>query len=206
MTSTPSSATFSQTELNAVNDVLGAIGQSPVTTLEFNNPEVFLVYQLLQQVLTDTLSEGWTFNTDRGIEYTPNQDNQITIPPYVLLIDGTGEDVDRTTDLVNRGGFLYDKNKHSSRFDGPVKVNQTILIGLDRLPVPFYRYIVAQASVRAASELVNSTDLYKLLTQTSSQLRASLVEYECNTGDYSYFGTPQGTAYRPYSPYRALAR
>jgi len=206
MTSTPSTATFSKTELNAVNDVLGAIGQSPVTTLEFNNPEVFLVYQLLQQVLTDTLSEGWTFNTDRGIEYTPNSDQQIEIPPNILLIDGTGESVDRTTDLVNRGGFLYDKNRHSFKFDGPVKLNQTVMIGLDRLPVPFYRYVVAQASVRAASELINSTDLYKLLTQTASQLRAALLEYECNTGDYSFFGTPQGTAYRPYSPYRALAR
>ena len=203
MTSTPSTA---KSELNAVNDVLGAIGQSPVTTLEFNNPEVFLVYQLLQQVLTDTLSEGWTFNTDREIVYTPNQDGRIVIPPNVLQIDGSGESVNRSTDLVNRNGLLYDKNKNSNKFDGPVSVNQTVLVELDQLPIPFYRYVVAQASVRAASELVNSTDLYKLLTQTASQLRAALLEYECNTGDYSFFGTPQGTAYRPYSPYRALAR
>ena len=195
-----------KTELSAVNDVLGAIGQSPVTTLEFNNPEVFLVYQLLQQVLTDMLSEGWTFNTDRGIEYQPNSDGKIRVPPNVLLIDGTGEDVNRTTDIVNRNGFLYDKNRKSNKFTGSVSVNQTIHVDLPNLPIPFFRYVVAQASVRAASELVNSTDLYKLLSQQAGQLRSAIVEYECNTGDHSYFGWPPGSAYRPFSPYRALAR
>ena len=32
------------TELSAVNSILGAIGQSPLTTLNFDNPEVAMIY------------------------------------------------------------------------------------------------------------------------------------------------------------------
>jgi len=32
------------TELSAVNSILGAIGQAPLTTLNFDNPEVSLIY------------------------------------------------------------------------------------------------------------------------------------------------------------------
>ena len=203
---TQSSINFSNQELNAVNEVLGAIGQSPVTALEFNNPEVFLVYQLLQQVLTDTLSEGWNFNTDFGYEVIPDGEGRIIIPERVLVIDGCNERTNRTTSLVERGGLVYDKIKQSYVFDGPTKINVIWSMSIGELPVPFRRYITAQASVRAAGEMVNNTELYKLLSQTASTLRATIMEYECNTGDYTFFGNPPGTVYDSFQPYKALAR
>ena len=35
------------TELSAVNSILGSIGQYPLTTLNFNNPETAFVYNIL---------------------------------------------------------------------------------------------------------------------------------------------------------------
>ena len=32
------------------------------------------------------------------------------------------------------------------------------------------------------------------------------VEYECNQGDHTFFGTPDNTMYRSYQPYRTLNR
>ena len=206
MTATPRSDFFQDAELQAVNEILGSIGQSPVTTIEFNNPEVFLVYQLLQQALTDTLSEGWSFNRDRGFELIPQDDGTVLVPNEVLSIDGANEDVDRTTKIISRGGLLYDKMRQSYQFDGPVSVNVTWALGIDEVPTPFRRYVTARAAGRAASELVNNTELYKLLSQTEGTLRASLMEYECNTGDYTFFGSPEGTVYRSFQPYRALSR
>ena len=203
---TQSSINFSDPELTAVNEVLGAIGQSPVTALEFNNPEVFLVYQLLQQVLTDTLSEGWNFNTDYGFELTPDSNGNILVPGKVLSINGTNERTDRRTSYVEREGLLYDKVNKTFVFDGPVPVNIIWLLDIEDLPIPFRRYITSAASVRAAGELVNNTELYKLLSQASGQLRSVLMEYECNTGDYTFFGNPSGTVYNSFQPYRALAR
>ena len=34
------------TELSAVNSILGAIGQSPVTTLNYENPEIGFIYDI----------------------------------------------------------------------------------------------------------------------------------------------------------------
>ena len=72
------------TELSAVNSILGAIGQAPVTRLadtenktytqgnntvtipelQFENPEVAFVYQLLMECNLDTQVHGWVFNTE----------------------------------------------------------------------------------------------------------------------------------------------
>lgn len=206
MTATPRSDFYQDAELLAVNEVLGSIGQSPVTTIEFNNPEVFLVYQLLQQALTDTLSEGWSFNKDKGFTLIPQDDGTILVPNEVLSIDGSGEDINRTTKIINRGGLLYDKVSQSYTFTDSVKVDITWSLPLEEVPIPVRRYVTARAAGRAASELVNNTELYKLLSQTEGTLRASLMEYECNTGDYTFFGSPEGTVYRSFQPYRALSR
>ena len=206
MTSTPVADFNQNPELLAVNSILGCIGQAPVTALEFENPEVYLVYQLLNNVRIDTLSEGWNINAEEGITLSPlESDGRVYAPSGTLRIDGTGESIDRTTNIVVRDGALYDKNKHDYCSE-PVQVNVVWDIEYDNLPAVFQRYITARASTRAAVELVNNSDLYKMLGQNEVALRAALVDYECTSGDYTFFGSPQGTVYRPYSPYRALAR
>ena len=52
------------TELSAVNSILGSIGQSPITTLNFSNPEISYIYNLLKEANTDVQSEGWSFNKE----------------------------------------------------------------------------------------------------------------------------------------------
>ena len=206
MTSTPVADFNQNPELLAVNTILGCIGQAPVTALDFENPEVFLVYQLLNNVRIDTLSEGWNINTEAGVKLTPVDTNgRVYAPSGTLRIDGAGETVDKTTNIVVRDGALYDKNKHDY-CDKQVTVNIVWDLEYDKLPAVFQRYITARASTRAAVELVNNTDLYRMLGQNEVALRAALVDSECTSGDYTFFGSPEGTVYRPYSPYRALAR
>ena len=40
-----------ETELSAVNAILGAIVQSPVTSLVFTNPEISFIYNLLRVLI-----------------------------------------------------------------------------------------------------------------------------------------------------------
>ena len=47
------------TELSAVNSILGAIGQSPLATLNFDNPEVAMIFNLLRDANVDTQAVGW---------------------------------------------------------------------------------------------------------------------------------------------------
>ncbi len=63
-----------------------------------------------------------------------------------------------------------------------------------------------KASARAATQLVANADLFQLLSTQEAMARANCVQQDCQMGDYTYFGWPQGTVYRSYQPYRTLAR
>ena len=67
-------------ELPAINQILMACGQAPVTTLDETNPDVAIAYQTLLEVSREVQSEGWTFNKEPHYEMTPDSNNEILIP------------------------------------------------------------------------------------------------------------------------------
>ena len=76
------------TELSAVNSILGSIGQAPISQLDFTNPEVSFVYNLLKESNQDVQSEGWIFNKEYHIKNTSkSSDNKFIIPSDVMRID-----------------------------------------------------------------------------------------------------------------------
>ena len=85
------------TELNAVNSVLAAIGQSPVTTLDYSNPETSFVYNLIQECSRDVQDEGWVFNREYMYPLTPDANGEIQIPANILRMDVSENDVYRFT-------------------------------------------------------------------------------------------------------------
>ena len=103
------------TELSAVNSILGAIGQSPLTTLNFTNPETAFIYNIFQEVIKDVLNEGWHFNTEEHVKVSPETTTgYISIPTSYLRYDIHDGEIDRNMDVVRRNGRLYDKVKHLS--------------------------------------------------------------------------------------------
>ena len=194
------------TELNAVNSILGAIGQTPVTTLDLENPETSFVYQLLQECNRDVQDEGWVFNREQCYPVTPDQNGFITLPANILRMDVSENDVYRTSDVVKRDGKLYDKYRHTFEFKRPVYMDIVWLFPFSDLPSVFQRYITSRASGRAATQLVSNPNLTQLLTAQEAQTRAACLEYECNQGDHNMLDFQPGTAYRSYRPYTALRR
>ena len=206
----------SETELSSVNSILMAIGQAPISRiyndvdeeLIYINPEVAFVHSLLMEVNSDVQNEGWVFNTEYCYPFTPDANGEIQLPDGILRMDMSDNYTYRTTDFVMRGGKLYDRYKHTFIHDPQTEIKFDIIWQWDyeELPAVFKRYITIRASGRAATQLVANPQLVQLLGQQEAQLRASCIEYECNQGDPTFFGTPDGTAYRSFQPYRALAR
>ena len=193
--------------LTAVNSVLGGIGQSPVQRLEYKNPEISYVVNIINEVLLDVLNEGWVFNREENYPLPPaNETGTIFVPPNILRLDISQGQIYRTTDVVNRGGRLYDKLNKTYRFEKEILCDVVWNFTLDFIPMVFQRYITSRAAVRAGTQLVASPELTQLLASQEAYARAACMEYECNQGDYTFFGTPPGTAYRSYQPYRTLAR
>ena len=208
------------TELSAVNSILGAIGQAPITTLgtvsvtdgisAYDNPEVAMIYNLLRDANVDTQAEGWHFNSEYNVKFQPDSSTKkITISNDILSMDYHGNQIDRRYDLVRRNGFLYDKlsaNDNKDEFDTDMYLDVVKLYNFTDLPIIFRRYITYRASRVAATKLVANPQLVRLLTQQESFARAALMEYECNQADHSMFGFEEDTAYQTYQPWRNLRR
>ena len=201
------------TELSAVNAILGSIGQSPVSGLDFANPEISFIYNLLKEVNQDVQAEGWMFNIEYHIKETVNtNDNKVVIESDVTRID-MEDSWDRTRDFVRRKDTdgiwkLYDRVNHTFEFpdDDYFYVNKVRLLKFEDIPAPFQRYIIYKASGRAAVQLVSNASLQKMLQTYEMQARAAAMEYECNQGDHNMMGWPDESAYQSYKPYTALRR
>ena len=206
------------TELSAVNSILGAIGQAPITALNTQttttsdssqiseNPEIAMIYNLLRDANVDTQSEGWHFNTEYHVKFTPNSNKKIAIGDDILSMDLHDNQARRHHNLVRRNGFIYDKIDHTDEFDGDLDLDVVKLYNFEDLPIVFRRFITYRAMAAAATQLVANPNLVRLLTNQASLARAALQEYECNQGDFSMMGFPEGTAYQTYQPWRNLRR
>ena len=198
-----------ETELSAVNSILGAIGQSPVTTLVFDNPEVSFIYNLLRDANVDVQNEGWHFNSERHVTYTPDSvTGKITIGNDILRMDVTDGWKKREYDVVKRNGYLYDKYDHTDDWSDVDEILLDIvrLFTFEDLPMVFQRYIIYRASRLAATQLVVNPQLVQLLAQQEIAARAACVEYECNQGNHSMMGFPEDSVYSTYEPWKNLRR
>ncbi len=201
-----------ETELSAVNAILGAIGQSPVTSINKTNPEIGFIYNLLRDSNVDLQSEGWHFNIERHVKYTPEDVGgvkKIAIGSDILKMDVTDGWSKRNYDVVKRNGYLYDKYDHTDNWDeltDGIDLDIVRLISYEDLPEVFKRYVIYKAAVRAATQLVGNPQLAQLLAQQEALSRAAIMEYECNQGNHTMFGLPEDSTYNAYQPWRSLGR
>ena len=199
--------TNSQLELPAVNQILQSCGQAPVTTLDQTNPDVAIAYQTLLEVSREVQSEGWSFNKEFHYLMVRNTDNQIEIPNNMLQIDATDNAANVELDVIRRSGKLYDKAHHTYTFEQAIECDIVWLFDWVDLPKPIADFITARAAAITSSRIVGDTNQYQILQQKEAFTRAMAMEYECNQGDYTFFGHSGATnRYQSYKPYNALYR
>jgi len=202
----PFPTTNRQEELPAVNEILASVGQAPVTTLDQTNPDVAIAYDTLMQVSREVQSEGWTFNKEYNYPFIPDSNKHIQIPNNIISLDLT-EDY-RWYDAVRRDGKLYDKTHHTFEWDEETLCCDVIwYFDWVDLPIPIKDYIVARSAAIVCSRIVGDPNQYQVIQQKEAYCRAMALEYECNQGDYTFFGHPRGgNYYNSYQPYHALTR
>ena len=196
-------------ELPAVNQILQSCGQAPVTTLDQTNPDVAIAYQTLLEVSREVQAEGWSFNKELNYPVVPDNNDEILIPNNMLQIDLSDNPNNMGYDVIRRNGKLYDKISHSYTWatNGSVDCDVLWLFDWVDLPRPIQDFITARAASIVSSRIVGDTNQYQILQQKEAFARAMALEYECNQGDYTYFGHGAETNnYRSYKPFQALYR
>ena len=218
------------TELSAVNTILGALGQSPVTTLgtvtdnsgaeivnTFANPEIALIYNILRESSLDIQNEGWAFNKEYDVKKVPDSNKQILIANNILSMDVHDSDK-RDYDVVIKVDSsddqkkLYDRlnvnetSKTPFEFDDDMYVDIVYWYKYEDIPSVFKRYITYRAAVRSAVQMTTNAQLVQMLTVQEQVARAACMEHECNQGDHNFLGQPRDYSYSTYKPYRSLRR
>ncbi len=135
------------TELEAVNTMLGAVGEMPVSTLDdIGNSDVNNALVTLLGISREVQSKGLWFNTDNQFVFTVNDEGRIALPAQILSIRpvaGRG-----TARLTHRNGFIYNLSGSTDVFDpeSPPSAKVIWMYDFERLPETARRYI----SIRAA--------------------------------------------------------
>lgn len=69
------------TELQAVNKMLSAIGESPAASVDTARADIEKAVNILRDVTRTTLNKGWKFNTEFGLAISPTSTNQSWTDP-----------------------------------------------------------------------------------------------------------------------------
>jgi len=173
------------------------------------NPDVAIALNTLREVSREVQSEGWSYNKEYDYPITPDSNNEINIANNILQMDLNQtytQNINR--DSINRGGKLYDRVAHSYKWtDETVYVDITWYFDWENIPQPVQAYIVARAAGIVSSRIIGDPNQYQMLLQKEAYARSMALEYECNQGDYTFFGSPKsGNYYQSYQPYHTLQR
>lgn len=176
-------------ELEALNLVLSAIGESAVNTLDdSSNADVANIRRLLNSYNRRTQTRGWTFNT----ETTPLLPDYYSKRIYFLgdwlsVLSPTGATVYR-----NRGGYVYDINSRSDTFEQPITVELITLCPYNEMPEVFQQWIVAMTSRKFNMSFFGDDSLDASLEDEESELQIACMEFEL---DYGNFNMIEGDAW-----------
>ena len=170
----------SMTELEAVNVLLTTIGEAPVNTLTGNQvTDVSIAKQVLNEVSREVQAQGWHFNTEDGVELSPDGFKEIIVPADTARIDA------RDYNIVRREGKLFDLDKRSYEFTSKIKVSIVYFQDFLQLPDVAKKYITTRASRIFSDRLLNSETIHKMTSRDEQKAFIDLKEYQGDTADYN---------------------
>lgn len=172
----------SDDELGAVNDMLAAIGESPVSSLEGDpNADVANCRRILAQVNREVQAKGWTFNIEESAELQPDAFSKLIeyMPDYLRMTTSGG------TLYINRGGYVYDRSAKTDQFTSSISVNLIRLKDFSEMPECFRSYIVAKASRRFNIRFFGAGEIEGSLQEQENDAWASIQEYELDFGGFN---------------------
>lgn len=177
------------TELEAINDILAAIGEAPVNTLSGTlTTEVQIMVNHLHNTSRKVQLEGWWFNEEDDFELSRDvETNEVTVPGNTLNIDLTTEVYN--VDIIQRGTKLYDKVAHSFELGFNPKCTIIFFLSWDELPEAARNYIKILTARIYQDRFVGSGELHGFAQNDEAVARATLDALNIDNMDASIFDT-----------------
>lgn len=176
------------TELDAVNLMLAAIGETPVASLEQSGQvDAVIARKTLDEASTDVQSRGWHFNTDKGypLRAEAHAPHRIPAPANAARIDPVGPDAG--LDLTVRGGRLWDRRRHTDSFpDTPlICVDIVWILAFSDMPPPARRLVATRAARIFSDRVVGEGALHGFTVADEDAAFRAMRKFEAKTAKRS---------------------
>lgn len=170
------------TELDAVNSIIGTIGEAPINTLEqLTDVDAINALRILRSISRQEQSRGWTFNKTPHFTLNPAVDSK-KIPwneSYLYLKDNHGKK------LVRQGEYVKDLFEDTLIFEHPLDVEIVLYLDFEYLPEQMRNYILAKACFVFQSSYFGDDSLTKITQQEISEAWQHLMEFEIDNNNES---------------------
>lgn len=170
-------------ELDAVNDILSAIGEPPISSLDSEaNADVANARRILNNMNRRVQSQAWTFNIEEGVTLTPDTFSGLIkyLPTYLRVLSSSG-----ATNYVKRGEYLYDTVALTDVFTDPIQVTLVQLRDYDEMPYCFRDLIVTKAARQFNMRFFGDDSIELKLAQEEQEAQVKCMEYELDFGNYN---------------------
>ena len=147
------------TQLEAINEMLSAISEAPVASVDIDHADVDIALRKLRYASRAVQSKGWHWNTDERYTLQPDAvTGYINLPINTLSVDTVGDSADR--DLVERGRRLYDRENFTYVISEPVMVDLVTMLDYEDMPEIARRYVLIKATLAFQKDMETpDTDL-----------------------------------------------
>lgn len=138
------------TILEAVNELLEAIGEAPVGAVETGQAtDAGQAETILMSESKEIQLKGWAANTQYEREYTPSGASQIALASPIIRITPSPRSAELLGRVTIRNGYLHDTELDANnQWTGSVWLDTITLVDFAHLPESLARYIAASAAQR----------------------------------------------------------
>lgn len=162
------------TELDAINQMLSAIGSDPVTVLEDSTDiDVINARRILKDVSRHVQRQGWDFNKTTRT-YTPDV-NTHRIPWDDTIITLTSNDGNV---YVKRGKYLFNMTEDTYSFPKEIEVTVIYGVDFDDLPDCFKEYITSKAAIDFQTRYFGDATVSQDLQYALQIAHQDIVQYD----------------------------
>jgi len=168
--------------LQAVNRILGELGEHPVTSIENKNPSVSVILKSIEDANAELQVNGWWFN-NYSTELYRGQDGTIQLPDGLIDWEWISHPSEaRGSKLINTENMSEDWSLVGVK---SVKGKVTLLIEFEDLPHSFAELVTARAGVMAYTNDAGMDEVVQLFMQREAQATSTVMSHHLRHRKYS---------------------